>query len=73
MATHYRAWGACLQCDFEGTLEFSTLEGEFYEVSEDEMVMLQQRCPACETIDNALLPYRYYLEICAESERDGGE
>lgn len=70
MSRIYRAWGACLRCDYEGTLEFTTIEGESYEVEEDEMVMLQQHCPACGNDDNSLFPFSYFIEIRDESEAE---
>ncbi len=60
----FRAWGHCIDCHFEGMLEYRHLDGEQYE--EVEAVMLEQHCPACETTEHALLPYDYYHQMMLE-------
>jgi hypothetical protein len=57
----FRVWGQCIDCHFEGMLEYSHIEGEPY--TEVEAVMLVQHCPACETTEHALIPYAYYEQM----------
>ncbi len=56
-------WGSCLDCDYEGLLEYRHLEGEDYGDSESLGVMLLQRCPACESEAHSLIPIEYYREL----------
>lgn len=75
----FRAWGQCIDCHFEGMLEYSHIEGETYE--KVEAVMLLQHCPACETTEHALIPFDYYEEMmmelrayqAASAEKEGRE
>lgn len=62
----FNAWGTCLDCSFEGMLEYSHIEGEDYSDTEALGVMLMQHCPACETCDHTLMPIEYYQELKAE-------
>jgi len=63
--THYRAWGACIDCGFEGMLEYHEVAGEAYDDGEALGVMLLLRCPACESEAHSLVPMDYYREISA--------
>lgn len=69
-------WGVCSDCGYEGVLEYRHVAGEDYDDPDALGVMLLQRCPACETSDNALLPIAFYHELVALSasggEEDGG-
>ncbi len=56
-------WGSCLDCDYEGLLEYRHLEGEDYGDGEALGVMLLQRCPACESEAHSLIPIDYYREL----------
>lgn len=60
----FRAWGHCIDCHFEGMLEYAHIDGEVYEGVE--AVMLVQHCPACETTEHALIPYDYYVQMMEE-------
>ena len=62
----FKAWGSCLDCNFEGMLEYSHIESEDYSDTEVLGVMLLQRCPACENSDHTLMPIDYYQELMAE-------
>jgi hypothetical protein len=62
----FKAWGSCLDCNFEGMLEYSHLAGEDYSDSAVLGVMLQQRCPSCENSDHTLMPMEHYQELMAE-------
>ncbi len=69
----YKAWGACLRCDFEGSLDYVCLAGERYDEPDAQMVMLEQTCPACGSVENSLLPYDYFQEIKQHSEQEDPE
>jgi hypothetical protein len=73
----FKAWGQCIDCHFEGMIEYSHIEGEDYEDSEAIGVMLIQHCPSCDTTEHALIPIDYYHEMLAELrarlEGDDGE
>jgi len=77
LTTKFRAWGQCLDCHFEGMLEYSHIAGEAYE--EVDAVMLLQYCPACETSDHAMIPFDYYekmmleLQAYREAQAERGE
>ena len=60
----FKAWGQCIDCHFEGMLEYTHIDGEVYE--EVDAVMLVQYCPSCETTENALIPYHYYEQMMLE-------
>ena len=62
----FKAWGSCLDCNFEGMLEFSHIEGEDYSDTEALGVMLLQQCPACEASDHTLMPVEDYQELMTE-------
>lgn len=47
-------------------MEYTHIEGEDYTDQEALGVMLIQRCPACESVENALVPFDYYLQMMAE-------
>ncbi len=59
----FKAWGHCFDCHFEGTIEYSYIEGEDYDDVEAIGVMLVQHCPSCDTIEHALIPIDYYQEM----------
>ncbi len=66
MTGMFRVWGVCIDCHFEGPLEYTHIEGENYTDNEALGVMLLQRCPACETVENALIPLDYYHQMLEE-------
>lgn len=76
MTGMFRVWGVCIDCHFEGPIEYTHIEGEDYDDSEALGVMLIQRCPACESLEHALVPYDYYRQMLEErvvAERDEGQ
>ena len=63
----FNAWGRCLDCHFEGMLEYCHISGEDYQDEEGSgLVMLVQHCPACETTEHTLIPVDYYQEMMIE-------
>lgn len=58
-----RAWGQCLDCGYEGMLEYSRIEGENYDDPEALGVVLLLRCPVCDSQDNSLVTIEYYREL----------
>ncbi|HEY0721534.1 MAG TPA: hypothetical protein VGE50_09800 [Gammaproteobacteria bacterium] len=66
MTGTFRVWGVCIDCNFEGPIEYTHIEGENYEDGEALGVMLLQRCPACESVENALIPLDYYQQMLEE-------
>lgn len=62
----FRVWGQCIDCNFEGPIEYSHVEGEDYADSEAIGVMLIQHCPACESTEHTLIPIDYYRQMLAE-------
>ncbi len=62
-------WGTCSDCGYQGMLEYRHVSGEDYGDDQALGVMLLQRCPACDTSDNALLPMDFYLELVAAARR----
>lgn len=68
-----KAWGSCLDCDYEGLLEYCHITGESYDDEEALGVMLLQRCPACGSEAHSLVPMDYYHEMRAAAEAGGAE
>jgi hypothetical protein len=66
MSMMYKGWGTCLDCGYEGMLEYSLIEGETYSDPEALGVVMLLHCPACETHDHALLTIEYYREMVGE-------
>lgn len=64
--TIYKGWGTCLDCGYEGMLEYRHMDGETYTDPEALGVVMALRCPACETHDHALLTMDYYRELLGE-------
>lgn len=64
----YQSWGKCIDCHYEGMLEYRTVPGEDYAAVDLAVVMLL-RCPACGTEDHTMLMPDYYREIV---EADNG-
>ena len=62
----YKGWGTCLDCGYEGMLEYSALEGECYSDPEALGVVMLLHCPACESQDHALISIEYYQDMVAE-------
>lgn len=61
----YKGWNTCLDCGYEGLLEYTFMEGESYDDAEALGVMMVLRCPACESSDNAFITSEYYIEMVA--------
>lgn len=59
----YKGWNTCLDCGYEGLLEYTLMEGESYDDAEALGVMMELRCPACESRDNAFISAEYYAEM----------
>lgn len=59
----FKAWGVCTDCNFEGIIEYTHIEGESYDDPEDFGVMLVQCCPTCGTREHTLVPMDYYEEM----------
>lgn len=66
MTGTFKVWGVCIDCHFEGPIEYTHIEGEDYDDNEALGVMLIQRCPACESLENALIPLDYYRQMLEE-------
>lgn len=62
-------WGTCLDCGYEGVLEFHGVPGEHYEDPEALGVMMLLHCPACESREHTLIPMEYYRELAEGPER----
>lgn len=62
----FKAWGVCIDCHFEGMIEYFHLPDEDYEDPEASGVVLVQLCPSCETTEHSLIPIDYYQEMLAE-------
>lgn len=62
----FTAWGQCIDCHFEGMIEYRHIEDEDYGDEEAVGVMLIQHCPSCETTEHALIPIDYYREMMLE-------
>jgi len=67
MSETYKGWGTCLDCGYEGMLEYSLLDGESYSDPEALGVVMLLHCPACESKDHALLTIEYYREMVGEA------
>lgn len=63
MKTALRSWGTCLDCGYEGMLEYIHVEGEVYDDCEALGVMMMLRCPACGSEDHTLIDLEYYREM----------
>lgn len=59
----YKGWGTCLDCGYEGMLEYRPVAGESYTDPEALGVVMALRCPACESQDQTLLAMDYYHEL----------
>lgn len=59
----HKGWGSCLDCGYEGMLEYSPLEGEDYSDPEAMGVVMILACPACGSRDHALVAIEYYREM----------
>jgi hypothetical protein len=70
-----RSWGYCIDCHYEGILDYRPLMGERYSDSEGAAVVLLLICPACGSQEHTLMPRSYFLQILAEqaSDEDSGE
>lgn len=62
----FKAWGHCIDCHFEGMIEYRHIEGEDYSDEQAVGVMLIQHCPSCDTTEHALIPIDYYQEMMEE-------
>ncbi len=69
MSKPLRAWGTCIDCGYEGMLEYSRIEGERYDDAEAIGIIMLLHCPACGSSEHTLVTMEYYREI----EREGGE
>lgn len=63
----FRVWGQCIDCNFEGPMEFTHIEGEIYNDEEAVGVVLMQHCPACDTSEHTLIPLDYYRQMLLEA------
>ncbi len=63
-----RAWGTCLDCGYEGMLEYFRVEGESYDDAEALGIMMLLHCPACGSEDHAVLTMEYYQELVGEQD-----
>jgi hypothetical protein len=66
MGPIYKGWGTCLDCGYEGMLEYAGVEGEDYTDSEALGVVMLLHCPACETQDHALISMEYFKDMVVE-------
>jgi hypothetical protein len=70
----YIAWGTCIDCGYEGMLEYSRVSGEDYADAEALGVVLMLHCPACENSEHTLVALDYYQELIAgDAEPADGE
>jgi hypothetical protein len=69
----FRVWGQCIDCNFEGPIEYSHIEGEDYSDEEAVGVILVQHCPACDATEHALIPLDYYRQMLIEAVTDEPE
>lgn len=60
-----RAWGTCLDCNYEGILEYSRVEGESYTDEDALGLIMLLHCTACGSSEHTLVTMEYYLEISA--------
>jgi hypothetical protein len=63
MGQTYKGWGTCLDCGYEGMLQYTPVEGESYSDPEALGVVMLLHCPACESQDHALITIEYYREM----------
>jgi Zn ribbon nucleic-acid-binding protein len=63
----YKGWGACLDCGYQGMLEYVHVTDESYSDPEALGVVMGLHCPACESHDHALLTIEYYRELLADN------
>jgi hypothetical protein len=63
MSKALRAWGTCIDCGYEGMLEYFRVEGESYEDEEALGLVMLLHCPACDSRENTLITMEYYVEI----------
>lgn len=71
VAGTFRVWGVCIDCHFEGPIHYSHIDSEDYADAEALGVMLLQRCPACESVEHALIPLDYYRQMLEERVAGG--
>jgi len=64
------AWGGCIDCGYEGLLEYSRVAGESYEDDEAMGLMMLLHCPACGSEEHTLITLEYFREI-SEEQTDG--
>lgn len=70
MSKALRAWGTCIDCGYEGMLEYYRVEGESYEDAEALGLMMLLHCPACGSREHTLITMEYYLEITEDGAVD---
>ncbi|MCK5640263.1 MAG: hypothetical protein KAJ19_05680 [Gammaproteobacteria bacterium] len=58
-----KGWGSCIDCGYEGLLEYHKVEGESYDDKEAFGFMMYLYCPACESGDHSLVTMEYYQEL----------
>lgn len=61
-----RAWGTCIDCGYEGMLEYFHISSEVYDDTEALGVVLLLHCPACGSNDHTLITMEYYQEMCRD-------
>lgn len=71
MPESIRAWGTCIDCGYEGMLEYFQVAGEAYDDQDSLGVMMLLHCPACGSDEHTLITMEYFDEIRREAE-DGG-
>lgn len=67
MATPLRAWGTCIDCGYEGMLEYFPVEGEAYDDRDALGVMMLLHCPACGSDEHTFVTMAYFEEIRREA------
>ena len=60
------AWSKCIDCGYEGVLEYEHVEDEIYSDEEAMGVMMILRCPACDSHEHTLVPSDYYQELLSD-------
>lgn len=70
MAKPLRAWGTCIDCGYEGMLEYSLIEGESYDDQDAVGVMMLLHCPACGSDEHTLVTMEYFEEIRAAADEE---
>lgn len=58
-----KGWGSCIDCGYEGLLEYHKVKGESYDDSEAFGVMMYLYCPACESGEHSLVAMEYFCEL----------